>query len=92
MRLRWIQYSQRHRARPLRSCGRGSFRRFTSSHAGGNNLGSVDADHGAGTHTLSAQDLQGMADDPDDFKRQLQVLAASSGGAPGQAIITVDGF
>jgi Carboxypeptidase regulatory-like domain len=53
---------------------------------------SVDADHGAGTHTLTAQDLQGMADDPDDFKRQLQVLAASSGGAPGQAIITVDGF
>lgn len=52
----------------------------------------VDADHGAGTHTLTAQDLQGMADDPDDFKRQLQVLAASSGGAPGQAIITVDGF
>ena len=33
-----------------------------------------------------------MADDPDDFKRQLQVLAATSGGAPGQAIITVDGF
>jgi hypothetical protein len=53
---------------------------------------SVDADHGAGTHTLNAQDLQGMADDPDDFKRQLQVLAATSGGAPGQAIITVDGF
>ena len=53
---------------------------------------SVDADHGAGTHTLTAKDLKGMADDPDDFKRQLQVLAASSGGAPGQAIITVDGF
>src|SRR5580658_302174 len=53
---------------------------------------SVDADHGAGTHTLTAKDLEGMADDPDDFKRQLQVLAASSGGAPGQAIITVDGF
>jgi len=53
---------------------------------------SVDADHGAGTHTLNAQDLQGMADDPDDFKRELQVLAATSGGAPGQAIITVDGF
>jgi hypothetical protein len=59
----------------------------------GENSGvSVDADHGAGTHTLTAEDLQGMADDPDDFKRQLQVLAASSGGAPGQAIITVDGF
>jgi hypothetical protein len=53
---------------------------------------SVDVDHGAGTHTLNAQDLLGMADDPDDFKRQLQVLAATSGGAPGQAIITVDGF
>ena len=52
----------------------------------------VDADHGAGTHTLTAEDLKGMADDPDDFKRQLQVLAASSGGAPGQAIMTVDGF
>ncbi len=59
----------------------------------GENSGvSVDVDHGAGTHTLTAEDLKGMADDPDDFKRQLQVLAASSGGAPGQAIITVDGF
>jgi hypothetical protein len=59
----------------------------------GENSGvSVDADHGAGTHTLTGEDLKGMADDPDDFKRQLQVLAASSGGAPGQAIITVDGF
>jgi hypothetical protein len=59
----------------------------------GENSGvSVDADHGAGTHTLTAEDLKGVADDPDDFKRQLQVLAASSGGAPGQAIITVDGF
>ena len=59
---------------------------------GKDNGASVDTDHGAGTHTLTAEDLQGMADDPDDFKRQLQVLAASSGGAPGQAIITVDGF
>jgi hypothetical protein len=64
----------------------------TDIEVGENSGVSVDADHGAGTHTLTAQDLQGMADDPDDFKRQLQVLAASSGGAPGQAIITVDGF
>jgi hypothetical protein len=64
----------------------------TEIEVGENNGVSVDTDHGAGTHTLTAQDLQGMADDPDDFKRQLQVLAASSGGAPGQAIITVDGF
>jgi hypothetical protein len=64
----------------------------TDIEVGENGGVSVDADHGAGTHTLTAQDLQGMADDPDDFKRQLQVLAATSGGAPGQAIITVDGF
>jgi hypothetical protein len=64
----------------------------TDIEVGENNGVAVDADHGAGTHTLNAQDLQGMADDPDDFKRQLQVLAATSGGAPGQAIITVDGF
>ncbi len=64
----------------------------TDIEVGENSGVSVDADHGAGTHTLTAQDLQGMADDPDDFKRQLQVLAATSGGAPGQAIITVDGF
>ena len=64
----------------------------TEVEVGENSGVSVDTDHGAGTHTLTAQDLEGMADDPDDFKRQLQVLAASSGGAPGQAIITVDGF
>src|ERR1700722_4447967 len=64
----------------------------TEVEVGQNSGVSVDADHGAGTHTLTAQDLQGMADDPDDFKRELQVLAATSGGAPGQAIVTVDGF
>ena len=42
--------------------------------------------------TLSGADVQRMADDPDDFKKQLQVLAAVAGGAPGQATITVDGF
>ncbi|HEY4047446.1 MAG TPA: TonB-dependent receptor, partial [Acidobacteriaceae bacterium] len=52
----------------------------------------LDADHGAGTTELSAKDLKALADDPDDFERELQVLAASAGGAPGQAIVTVDGF
>ncbi len=52
----------------------------------------MDADHGPGTHTLTSKDVQGLADDPDDFARQLQILAATSGGAPGQAKITVDGF
>ena len=58
----------------------------------GEDATAMDADHGAGTHTLNAKDVQQLADDPDDFKRQLQVLAATSGGAPGSAIITVDGF
>jgi hypothetical protein len=58
----------------------------------GDDANSLDTDHGAGTHILTGKDVQDLADDPDDFKRQLQVLAATSGGAPGQATITVDGF
>ncbi len=58
----------------------------------GDDANSLDTDHGAGTHILTGKDVQDLADDPDDFKRQLQVLAATSGGAPGQAIVTVDGF
>ena len=58
----------------------------------GEDANALDTDHGAGTHILSGKNVQDLADDPDDFKRQLQVLAATSGGAPGQAIITVDGF
>jgi hypothetical protein len=46
----------------------------------------------AGSKTLNKQDLSAMADDPDDFQRQLQALAAVSGGAPGAATIVVDGF
>jgi len=46
----------------------------------------------AGTQTLKKSDMAQLADDPDEFSRQLQVLAAAAGGAPGQAIVTVDGF
>jgi hypothetical protein len=53
---------------------------------------SLDADHGIGTHTLNQKDIAQLADDPDDFQRQLQILAAANGGAPGAARITVDGF
>ena len=52
----------------------------------------LDPDHGLGTHTLTGKQIQDLADDPDDFKRELQVLAAANGGAPGAAKITVDGF
>ena len=46
----------------------------------------------AGSRTLNKNDLAQLADDPDEFSRELQVLAAAAGGAPGQAIVTVDGF
>lgn len=52
----------------------------------------IGADHGVGTRTLTRQEVQQLADDPDDFQRELQVLAASGGGVPGSATIVVDGF
>src|SRR3984885_15128378 len=32
------------------------------------------------------------SDDPDDFRRELQALAAGGGGPSGNALVTVDGF
>lgn len=52
----------------------------------------MDIDGGAGTTTLTTKDVQQLADDPDDFLRQLQVLASSAGGDPNLATIVVDGF
>ena len=52
----------------------------------------VSTESVAGTKTLEAKEVAQLADDPDEFERQLQVLAAAAGGAPGQAIIAVDGF
>jgi hypothetical protein len=52
----------------------------------------LDADHGVGTRTLSTQDVRQLSDDPDDLLRELQAIAASSGGIPGSALLTVDGF
>jgi len=52
----------------------------------------MDADHGAGTVTLGSREIQQLADDPDDFLRQLQVLASDAGGDSSSAIVTVDGF
>jgi len=53
---------------------------------------SLDADQGIGTHTLTQKEIRELSDDPDDFQRELQILAAANGGAPGAARITVDGF
>ena len=42
--------------------------------------------------TLSGSRLQALADDPDDLLRELQQLAALSGGNPANTTIAVDGF
>jgi hypothetical protein len=54
--------------------------------------GDSGIDSGGATTTLDTKAVRGLADDPDDFLRQLQVLAAESGGDPTQAIIMMDGF
>jgi hypothetical protein len=49
--------------------------------------------NGAGpTQTLSGKQLQQLADDPDDLLRELQQLAAATGGNPANTTIAVDGF
>src|ERR1700733_14537869 len=52
----------------------------------------MDSDNGTGATVLGRQEVQMLADDPDDFLRQLQVLASEAGGVPLSAIITVNGF
>ena len=56
----------------------------------------IDGDTGTGKsggeNVLTAKQLDGLAEDPDDLLRQLQALASASGGLPGSALITVDGF
>lgn len=52
----------------------------------------VASEEVAGSQTINKADLSKLADDPDEFNRELQVLAAAGGGAPGQALVTVDGF
>ena len=44
------------------------------------------------TQTLAGKDLQRLADDPDDLLRELQQLAAATGGNPANITIAVDGF
>lgn len=56
------------------------------------NADGIDSDKGAGTIVLGARDVQQLPDDPDDFVQQLQMLAASGGGASEAATIVVDGF
>ena len=51
-----------------------------------------DNDTSGDSTALNTKAVQGLADDPDDFLRELQVLASVAGGDPTTAVITVDGF
>lgn len=52
----------------------------------------LDPQHASGTQVMKGKDLQALPDDPDQLSEQLQNLATASGSAPGQAVVTVDGF
>jgi hypothetical protein len=51
----------------------------------------LDPAHGSGTFSLNPRQLEALPDDPDAFQDQLKVLAATAGGVPGSAVVTVDG-
>jgi hypothetical protein len=52
----------------------------------------MDPERAAGSLVLKATDIAALPDDPDDLSAQLQMLASTSGSAPGGATVTVDGF
>jgi len=64
----------------------------TQVQVSGNDSATLDANQGPDTVALDNQMVKHLADDPDDFLRQLQVLASEGGGDPSSARITVDGF
>jgi hypothetical protein len=52
----------------------------------------VPAPGGTNGLIVSGKQLEALADDPDDLLRELQQLAAASGGNPANTTISVDGF
>jgi hypothetical protein len=64
----------------------------TSVNVGEDSGTGVDAAANGTSQTISGSQLSTLADDPDDLKRELQQLAATSGGLAANTTITVDGF
>jgi hypothetical protein len=64
----------------------------TSVNVGEDSDRGVDASTNGTSQTISGDQLSTLADDPDDLKRELQQLAATSGGLAANTTITVDGF
>ena len=56
------------------------------------NTNGTDDGRAAGTTILGTAEVQRLSDDPDEFLRELQSLAAGGGGPSGSALVTVDGF
>jgi Carboxypeptidase regulatory-like domain/TonB dependent receptor-like, beta-barrel len=56
------------------------------------NAVSIDPDRAAGAQVLKEEQLRLAPNDPDQLLDFLQLLSTSSGSAPGQATVTVDGF
>ena len=59
----------------------------TDVQVSGNDTVAMDANHGGDTNTLTTREVQQLADDPDDFLRELQVLASVSGGRSHRTMI-----
>jgi hypothetical protein len=57
-----------------------------------NATAALDTSNGAGTTTLSEDDIRQLPDDPDDLLQQLQLLASTGGGAASSVNLVVDGF
>jgi len=53
---------------------------------------SLDPEKAAGTMIMKEKDIAALPDDPDELYNRLQLMATSSGGMPGGATVTVDGF
>lgn len=64
----------------------------TSVNVGEDSGAGVDAAANGTSQTIAGDQLSTLADDPDDLKRELQQLAATSGGLAANTTITVDGF
>ena len=64
----------------------------TKVEVSGDDAAAASAASAGPTETISGARLQSLADDPDDLLRELQQLAAASGGNPANTTISVDGF
>ena len=64
----------------------------TSVNVGEDSGNGVDASANGASQTIAGDQLSTLADDPDDLTRELQQLAATSGGLAANTTITVDGF